>query len=85
VVAQKLGAALFAEIGMESPLPVGSFLDAFPLSVLTTSTRTQFGELRPESRFDERRFRMNVIVHIRSSVVVQNGSIQAHQNYLDDR
>src|SRR5439155_2498994 len=36
VVAQKLGAALFAEFGMESPVPVGSFFDVFPLSVLTT-------------------------------------------------
>src|SRR5262249_53597571 len=33
VVAQKLGAALFAELGMESPVPVGSFFDVFPLSV----------------------------------------------------
>src|SRR5258708_17912985 len=38
VVAQKLGAALFSELGMESPVPVGSFFDVFSLSVLTTST-----------------------------------------------
>src|SRR3984893_17542926 len=38
VVASKLGAALFAELGMESPVPVGSFFDVFPLSVLTMST-----------------------------------------------
>src|ERR1700730_14284378 len=38
VVAQKLGAALFAELGMESPVAVGSFFAVFPLSVLTMST-----------------------------------------------
>ena len=32
VVAQKLGSALFAELGMESPVPVGAFFDVFPLS-----------------------------------------------------
>src|SRR5262249_18945733 len=54
--------AFFAQAGLPSPVPVGSFFDLFPLSVLTTSTLTQFGMLRPESRFDQRRFRMNVIV-----------------------
>jgi hypothetical protein len=29
VVPQKLGSALFASLGMESPVPVGSFLDVF--------------------------------------------------------
>jgi uncharacterized protein YcbX len=62
VVAQKLGAALFAEIGIESPVAVGSFLDVFPLSVLTTSTLARLDEIRPQSRFDQRRFRMNVII-----------------------
>lgn len=62
VVAQKLGAALFAELGMDSPVPVGSFFDLFPLSVLTTSTLAQLSELRPQTRFDQRRFRMNLIV-----------------------
>jgi uncharacterized protein len=61
-VEQKLGAALFGQIGVESPVPAGSFFDVFPLSVLTSSTLERLAELRPESRFDERRFRMNVIV-----------------------
>ena len=42
--------------------PDGSFFDLFPLSVLTLSTLEQLSELEPESRFDARRFRMNVIV-----------------------
>ncbi len=62
VIDQKLGTALFAQLGIESPIPVGSFFDGYPLSVLTTSTLAHLGELRPETRFDQRRFRMNVIV-----------------------
>ena len=38
----------FAELGMESPVPVGSFFDVFPLSVLTTSTLAQLDEVRPQ-------------------------------------
>ena len=75
VVAQKLGAALFAELGMESPVPVGSFFDVFPLSVLTTSTLARLQEVRPESRFDQRRFRMNVIVKTDRPGFVENGWI----------
>ena len=72
VVAQKLGSALFAVLGMESPVPVGSFFDVFPLSVLTTSTLAQLGEVRPQSRFDQRRFRMNVIVETERPGFVEN-------------
>jgi uncharacterized protein YcbX len=60
---------------MPSPVPVGSFFDLFPVSVLTTSTLERFGELRPESRFDERRFRMNVIVESEEAGFVENGWI----------
>jgi uncharacterized protein YcbX len=62
VVDQKLGAAYFAEAGLPSPVPVGAFFDLFPVSVLTTSTLARLSELAPGSRFDARRFRMNVIV-----------------------
>jgi uncharacterized protein YcbX len=71
-VEQKLGSAFFAEAGLPSPVPVGSFFDLFPVSVLTTSTLERFGELRPESRFDERRFRMNVIVENNEAGFVEN-------------
>jgi len=40
--------------------------------VLTTSTLDQLNELRPESRFDERRFRMNVILGTLESGFVEN-------------
>ena len=73
VVEQKLGSALFAELGLASPVPVGSFLDVFPVSVLTTSTLEQLNELQPQSRFDERRFRMNVIIDTEEPGFLENG------------
>jgi MOSC domain-containing protein len=83
VVAQKLGAALFAALGMESPVPVGSFFDVFPLSVLTTSTLARLNELRPQSRFDQRRFRMNVIVKTERPGFIENDWV-GHELGLGD-
>jgi uncharacterized protein len=62
VVAQKLGSALFGEMGAPSPVPEGALFDVFPVSLLTTSTLAQMNLRQPQSRFDERRFRMNVII-----------------------
>lgn len=73
VVEQKLGSALFAAVGLPSPVPVGSFLDVFPVSVLTTSTLLRLNELRPQTRFDARRFRMNVIIETGEAGFVENG------------
>jgi hypothetical protein len=72
-VDQKLGAALFDLMGAPSPVPAGSFLDVFPVSVLTTSTVAHLTKLRPTSRFDSRRFRMNVIVGTTGAGFVENG------------
>jgi MOSC domain-containing protein len=72
VVQQKLGSALFASLGMESPLPVGSFLDVFPVSVLTSSTLACLAQRQPQSRFDARRFRMNVILKTEPDDFVEN-------------
>jgi uncharacterized protein YcbX len=72
VIEQKLGSAFFDQAGMPSPVAVGSFFDLFPVSVLTTSTLDQLNELRPESRFDQRRFRMNLIVGTHSPGFVEN-------------
>lgn len=82
-IESKLGSALFAEAGLESPVPVGSFFDVFPVSVLTTSTLEQLNELRPESRFDERRFRMNLIVDTEDPGFIENGWI-GHQLAIGD-
>jgi uncharacterized protein YcbX len=72
VVEARLGAAFFNERGLPSAVPEGSFFDLFPLSVLTTSTLDHLGELEPESRFDARRFRMNVIVDTSVPGFVEN-------------
>ncbi len=73
VIESRLGAAFFAQAGIPSPVPAGSFLDLFPVSVLTTSTLARLQALRPESRFDERRFRMNVVVDTAEDGFVENG------------
>ena len=83
VVEQKLGAAFFAEAGIPSPVPVGSFFDLFPVSVLTTSTLEQLSELQPQSRFDERRFRMNVIIDTEEAGFVENDWV-SHQLAIGD-
>jgi uncharacterized protein YcbX len=72
VVEARLGAAFFNERGLPSAVPEGSFFDLFPLSVLTTSSLDQLGELEPQSRFDARRFRMNVIVDTPAGGFVEN-------------
>ena len=56
-------------------MPARSFFDLFPVSVRTTSTIARLGELRPESRIDARRFRMNVIVGTEEAGFVENGWI----------
>jgi uncharacterized protein len=73
VVEAQLGAAFFSERGLPSAVPEDSFFDLYPLSVLTTSTLDQLGNLEPQSRFDVRRFRMNVIVETRERGFVENG------------
>ena len=72
VTESRLGAAAFARAGMPSPVPAGSFFDAFPVSVLTTSTLLRLQTLRPETRFDERRFRMNIVVDTPEDGFIEN-------------
>jgi uncharacterized protein YcbX len=72
VIDQKLGSAFFDEAGLPSPVGVGSFFDLFPVSILTTSTLDRLNELSPASSFDERRFRMNVIVRTHEPGFVEN-------------
>jgi uncharacterized protein YcbX len=72
VVEAQLGAAFFNERGLPSAVAEGSFFDLFPLSVLTTSSLDQLGELEPGTDFDLRRFRMNVIVDTPASGFVEN-------------
>src|SRR5205823_1670084 len=77
VTESKLGSAFFAAAGLPSAVPAGSFFDLFPVSVLTTSTLKRLNDFRPDSRFDERRFRMNVIVDTNQNGFVENDWIGA--------
>ena len=72
VVEAQLGAAFFNERGLPTAVPEGSFFDLYPVSVLTTSSLDRLGELEPQSRFDARRFRMNVIVDTPARGFVEN-------------
>jgi MOSC domain-containing protein len=72
VTETRLGAAFFAQAGIPSPVPRESFLDLFPVSVLTTGTLAQLSSLSPGSRFDERRFRMNIVVRTPENGFVEN-------------
>ena len=84
VVDQKLGSALFEQEGIPSPVAVGAFFDVFPLSLLTTSTLDRFNELSPDTRFDQRRFRMNVIVATSEPGFVENGWVARSLAIGDD-
>jgi len=72
IAEQKLGSAFFAEAGMDSPVAAGAFFDLFPVTVLTTATLNQLSKLQTDSNFDERRFRMNVIVDTDAEGFVEN-------------
>ncbi|MGH9035274.1 MAG: MOSC domain-containing protein [Acidimicrobiia bacterium] len=68
-----LGRPVTLERAAPPEFSAGAFFDLFPVSVLTTSTLDRLRELGPGSRFDERRFRMNVIVDTRETGFVENG------------
>jgi len=73
VVDQRLGSAFFAALGLPSVVPEGALVDLFPLSVLTTSSLRRFAELTPDSDWDVRRFRMNVIIDSGADGLAENG------------
>ena len=83
VVSQKLGSALFQSVGMDSPVPAGSFLDVFPVSVITTSTLRKLKALASDSCFDEPRFRMNVVVKTIDEGFVENDWVGQHLSIGD--
>ena len=76
LVEQKLGSALFAQLGLPSPVPVGKLFDVFPISVLTTSTLDRLRELDSASTFDPRRFRMNAVVKTTGVGFVENDWVE---------
>ena len=58
---------------IEGLLPADSLLDAFPVSLITTSTLFRLCDLQPGSRFDPRRFRMNLVLGTREPGFLENG------------
>ena len=70
-VATRLGSALFAQLGVPSPVAPGRLVDAFPLSLLSLSTLARMDGLQPASRFELARFRMNVIVEPADAAAVE--------------
>jgi uncharacterized protein YcbX len=72
VLEQKVGSAYWEDAGLSSPVPHGSFLDLFPVTILTTATVDHLNSLQPGSAFDERRFRMNFIVETDQTGFVEN-------------
>ncbi|GJM29215.1 MAG: molybdenum cofactor sulfurase [Cyclobacteriaceae bacterium] len=71
-VEQKAGAALFKSMGIDSPIPDESFMDVFPLSLITTSTLEEMTRISPETNFDPRRFRMNLVVQTEQLGFLEN-------------
>lgn len=80
----KLGTALFEEMGQPSPVPERSFFDVFPISLMTTSMLDHLNELEPQSDFDLRRFRMNVIVDTPETGFVENSWVGRAVTVGDD-
>ena len=68
----KRQATFFAEIGLECVSPADSFVDLCPVSIITAATFAELSLTRSESRFDPRRFRMNVIVETTAAGFVEN-------------
>jgi uncharacterized protein len=53
-------------------LPLLGWSLRFPLALLTSSTLTRLSELQPQTRFDLRRFRMNIILKTKRPGFVEN-------------
>lgn len=53
-----------------------SYLDAYPMSLITTSTLYRLEELAPGSRFDPRRFRMNLVLETGEPGFIENGWLE---------
>lgn len=53
--------------------PTNAFVDAAPMHLITTATLRRLAELAPETSFDVRRYRPNVLVELPVSDFVENG------------
>ena len=62
LVSERLGRAVRLAESRQTTSDGAQFHDAAPVSVLSNSTLKRLGELQPDSIFDARRFRMNLIL-----------------------
>lgn len=65
-------AAFFAGVELEDIAPTATFVDLGPVSVISTATLAELSRTRPQSQFDPRRFRMNIVVDSRQAGFVDN-------------
>ncbi len=65
-------AAYFTRLGLDLHAPPDSFVDLCPVSLMSTATLASLGEAGRGSRFDRRRFRMNLIVQAEGHGFVEN-------------
>lgn len=70
-------AAFFAEVGLEDLAPAGTLVDLCPVSVISTGTLEALARHSPESDFDARRFRMNIVVDGAGAGFVDNDWVGA--------
>ena len=49
---------------LEFSSPLGTYFDAFPIHLLTTSSLAELSRLNPEAAFDRRRFRPNLLIEL---------------------
>lgn len=68
----RLGAAFLAGPGAPAAWAAQGFQDVFALSLVAGASRRHLGSVRPQSVFDVRRFRMNVVVAGPDSGLVEN-------------
>ena len=52
---------------LEFESPPGTYFDAFPISIISQQSLNTMNQLEGESRFDVRRFRPNLLVHVPGS------------------
>ncbi|WP_433803058.1 MOSC domain-containing protein [Actinomycetospora sp. CA-084318] len=63
--------------------PPGRFYDLAALHVITTSTLARLGELAPDSRFDPRRYRPNVVLDDTDPGFVENDWVGREMSFGD--